>query len=213
MPRAAAEDAVHPASGGAAFDPALADDMPAEVEMDETGGVAACDLSLDEQLAAAREEAVMWRDRAQRSAAEFDNYRKRMQREQADLLSRAAERVVSEVLPALDNLERALVHVQEGGDATQLLQGVQMTHGQILDVLTKEGVEVIDPMGQPFDPMQHQAVGQHEDPSVPDHTVTAVYLKGYRMGGRVVRPASVVVATGGPIVSADTDEGPAPAGR
>ena len=106
--RAAGQEAAHPASGGAAFDPSLADDMPAEIELDEEGVAAACDLTVDEQLGAAREEAVLWRDRAARAQAEFDNYRKRMQREQADLVSRAAERVVSEVLPALDNLERAL---------------------------------------------------------------------------------------------------------
>jgi molecular chaperone GrpE len=212
--RAAPEESAHPASGGAASDPSLEADMPAQVELDEEGAAAACDLSLDEQLVAAREEAAEYRDRAMRAQAEFENYRKRMQREQADLVSRAAERVVSEMLPALDNLERALGHVREGGDSAQLLKGVEMTHGQIVDVLAKEGVEVIDPVGEPFDPAQHQAVGQKDDPSVPDHTVTAVYLRGYRMGGRVVRPASVVVAIGGPPAPDDgEDGGPATAGR
>jgi molecular chaperone GrpE len=213
--RAAEEESAHPASGGAAYDPSLEEDLPAQVELDEEGAAAACDFTLDEQLFAAREEAAAHRDRAMRAQAEFENYRKRMQREQADLVSRAAERVVSEMLPALDNLERALVHVKEGGDAAQLLKGVEMTHGQIVDVLAKEGVEVIDPVGEPFDPVQHQAVGQKEDPSVPDHTVAAVYLRGYRMGGRVVRPASVVVAVGGPAApeGGHEDGGPAPAGR
>jgi molecular chaperone GrpE len=197
--RAAAEESAHPASGGAAFDPSLADDMPAEIELDEEGAAAACDLTLDEQLVAARTETAEWRDAAQRRQAEFDNYRKRVVREQQDLTSRAAERVVAEVLPALDNLERALAHVREGGDAAQLVKGVEMTHGQILDVLKKEGVDIIDPVGEPFDALAHQAVGQREDASVPDHTVVDVYLRGYRMGGRVVRPASVVVATGGPL--------------
>jgi molecular chaperone GrpE len=197
--RAAREESTHPASGGAAFDPSLADDMPAEIELDEEGVAAACDLSFDDQLMAARNESAEWRDTALRSQAEFDNYRKRVLREQTDLTSRAAERVVSEMLPALDNLERALAHVREGGDAAQLVKGVEMTHGQILDVLKKEGVELIDPVGEAFDPLAHQAVGQREDAGVPDHTVLEVYLRGYRMGGRVVRPASVVVATGGPL--------------
>jgi molecular chaperone GrpE len=213
--RAAAEESAHPASGGAAYDPSLADDMPAQVELDEEGVTAACELSMGEQLTAAREEAAEYRDRALRAQAEFENYRKRMNREQMDLVSRAAERVVSEMLPALDNLERALAHVREGGDAAQLLKGVEMTSGQIHDVLAKEGVEVIDPVGQPFDPVQHQAVGQRDDTSVPDHTVVEVYLRGYRMGGRVVRPASVVVALGGPSSPKDTpaEGGPAPTGR
>jgi molecular chaperone GrpE len=80
-------------------------------------------------------------------------------------------------------------------------------------VLSKEGVTVIDPVGQAFDPVEHQAVGQREDPGVPDHTVLEVYLRGYRMGTRVVRPASVVVSSGGPARPEAADPGsPASAG-
>ena len=119
---------------------------------------------------------------------------------------------MSEILPALDNLERALAHVRQGGDAAQLLTGVEMPYGQILDVLAKEGVVVIDPAGEPFDPMEHQAVGQREDLTVPDHTVLDVYQRGYRMGTRIVRAASVVVSSGGPAAPPAEGKDPASAG-
>ena len=212
--RAAAEESAHPASGGAAYDLSLIDDMPAEIEMDAEGAAETRAIGADDRVAAAEAEAERHRDVALRARAEFDNFRKRVRREQEELLSRAAERVVAEMLPALDNLERALAHVREGGDAAQLVKGVEMTHGQILDVLAKEGVVVIDPAGEPFDPMEHQAVGQREDATVPDHTVLDVFLRGYRMGSRVVRPASVVVSSGGPAAEAGGADprGPASAG-
>ena len=211
---AAAEESAHPASGGAAYDPSLIDDMPAEIELDADGVAEACAVDADERIAAAQAETEHYRDVALRAQAEFDNFRKRTRREQEELLSRAAERVVAEMLPALDNLERALSHVRQGGDAVQLVKGVEMTHGQILDVLAKEGVVVIDPVDEPFDPIEHQAVGQREDTTVPDHTVVEVFLRGYRMGSRVVRPAAVVVSSGGPAASASGADarGPASAG-
>ena len=212
LKRAAAQESAHPASGGAAYDPSLIDDMPAEIELDAEGVAGACAVDADDRLAEALAEVERYKDSLLRSQAEFDNFRKRVRREQEELLSRAAERVVAEMLPALDNLERALAHVREGGDAAQLVKGVEMTHGQILDVLAKEGVVVIDPAGEPFDPIEHQAVGQREDTSVPDHTVLEVFLAGYRMGTRVVRPASVVVSSGGPAAVADASKGPASAG-
>jgi molecular chaperone GrpE len=149
-------------------------------------------------LEQARAEAAQHLDTAQRLQAEFDNYRKRVAREQGDLASRAAERVVSELLPVLDNLERAIEHTLAGGELDQLLKGVEMVHQQMVDVFTKEGVEIIDPFGARFDPLVHQAVGTEEDPDVPDSTCVKVLQRGYRLGGRVVRPAMVIVSHGGP---------------
>jgi len=106
--------------------------------------------------------------------------------------------VIAEMLPALDNLERALAHVEAGGSGEQLVDGVKMVLQQVLDVFGKEGVERIDPVGGQFDPNEHQAVGQAERVDVPDGTVVDMYQAGYRMHGRVLRPASVVVSTGGP---------------
>ena len=152
--------------------------------------------TLEAELAAARDEADACRDRAMRTQAEFDNYRKRVARDQQDMVNRAGERIIGEVLPVIDNLERAIEHVTAGGDVRQLLTGVEGVHRQLLGVLAKEGVSIIDPFGQPFDPMRHQAMAQREDAEVPEGMVVDVYQKGYEMHGKIVRPAMVVVSAG-----------------
>lgn len=171
-------------------DPTLAEDLGAEFEFRGD--------QLEDELTRAREEAGRHLETAQRLQAEFDNYRKRMAREQEDAIKRAGQRIVSEVLPALDNLERALAHAEESGESTGFVAGVEMVRQQILDVFAKEGVERIDPVGEPFDPNEHQAVGQANRDDVPEGTCVDMYQCGYRMHGRVLRPASVVVSTGGP---------------
>ncbi len=172
------------------LDPELEDDLGAELEMRGD--------QLMAELEIARKEAAHNLETAQRVQAEFENYRKRIARDHADAMKRAGERIVGHLLPVVDSLERAIDHVTAGGDTDDLLSGVEMVHGQLLDVLAKEGVVQIDPFGEPFDTLKHQAVGQKEDPELPEGTVVEIYQKGYEMHGRVVRPASVVVATGGP---------------
>jgi molecular chaperone GrpE len=178
------------------IDPELEEDLGAEYEVFEASRVE--DASLHEALDLARSQAAENLELAQRKQAEFENFRKRMRVEQAEAVSRAAQGVVSELLPVIDNLERAIDHVTAGGDVPDLLKGVEMVHGQLLDVLTREGVELQDPFGKTFDPELHQAVQQREDPDVPEGTIVEVFQKGYVMRGRVIRPAQVVVATGGP---------------
>ena len=172
------------------LDPELVDDLGAEFGL--RGDV------MDSELETARMEAAELRDRALRLQAEFDNFRKRTAREREDERKRATERLVVELLPAIDNLERAIEHTTADNDINHLINGVTSVHAQIVAVLGKEGVSVVDPVGQPFDPVTQQAVSQQEDPSVPDGTVIAAFQKGYEMGGRIVRPAMVVVSTGGP---------------
>jgi molecular chaperone GrpE len=150
------------------------------------------------ELEAAREEAAECRDKALRAQAEFDNFRKRIARERDEERQRAGERLVAEMLPVIDNLERAIDHTTAGGDLKDLLTGVEAVHTQLVGVLGKEGVEVIDPFGQPFDPNTQQAVSQMDDPEVAEGTVVEVFQKGYSLGGRVIRPAMVVVSAGGP---------------
>lgn len=153
---------------------------------------------LEAELEAAREEADRHLETAQRLQAEFDNYRKRMAHEQEDAVKRAGQRIIMEVLPALDNLERAVAHAEEAGESSDLTDGIRMVLQQMLDVFAKEGVERIEPEGEPFDPNEHQAVGQAERDDVPEGTCVDMYQCGYRMHGRVLRPAAVVVSTGGP---------------
>jgi molecular chaperone GrpE len=174
-------------------DPELVEDLGALLGADRDAGAA---------LEAARDEAARNLAAAQRWQAEFENYRKRQERDLADLRVRAGERIVTELIPVLDDLDRAIEHTvasaASGGELEHLLSGVEMVRTRILTVFEKEGVEVIDPFGAAFDPNMHHAVGQREDAKVPEHTVVEVYQKGYLMGGRVVRPAMVIVSAGGP---------------
>ncbi len=171
-------------------DPELTTDLGAEFEYRGD--------QLDAALEEAKAEAALNLETAKRIQAEFENYRKRMVREQTDAVKRAGERIVLELIPVVDNLERAIDHATAEAIGKELLTGVEMVLGQMLDILAKEGTEQVDPIGQPFDVNKHQAVGQKEEPEAFDGTVVEVYQKGYEMHGRVIRPAMVIVATGGP---------------
>ena len=110
---------------------------------------------------------------------------------------RAAEKLMGDLLPVLDDFERAIAHADANGE-TGLLDGVKAISSKLSDALSKHGLEAIDPAGEAFDALEHQAVGQVDDSSVPDETVAQVYQKGYRLGKKVVRPAMVTISTGGP---------------
>lgn len=138
------------------------------------------------------------RDRYARLQAEWDNYRKRTQVERVSERVRASEGLVMDLLPVLDDLERAIKHARETGEGGTLTDGVEAIQNKFLQILEKHKVTQIAALGEPFDAMQHQAVGTEEDPSVPEETVAKVFQQGYRMGDRVIRPAMVVTSTGGP---------------
>ncbi len=129
---------------------------------------------------------------AQRKQAEFENFRKRMTRENAAAVDKGVARVAGELLGALDHLELALRAAQaEGGS---LYEGVRMVQQELLGALGRVGVEVFDPKGSAFDPNEHEAMAQQPAEGVePGHVVT-VYQQGYRHNGQVLRPARVVVA-------------------
>ncbi|HXG59681.1 MAG TPA: nucleotide exchange factor GrpE, partial [Thermoanaerobaculia bacterium] len=135
------------------------------------------------------------RDRYLRTLADFDNYRKRSEREKADFYRYALADTLRELLPVLDNFDRALDHAEEGDE---FHKGVLLIYKQLLDVLQKHGVRPISESGVRFDPRIHEAVVREEDPSVPSHTVVAVLQKGYFLNDRLLRPALVKVAVGGP---------------
>ena len=149
------------------------------------------ELSVEERLAQADARAEEHLNDLKRLAAEFDNYRKRAARDQEGLVARAAERLVKELLPVLDDLERALVAADEHEEA-KLEDGVRLVHRSLADALRKEGLEEI-PTDGAFDPHVHEAL--LSQPSEADEgTVIEVLQKGYRLGDRVLRPARVVVS-------------------
>ena len=171
---------------------------PKDEEREADLGAQVVGTDLAAQLVAARDETARAVEEAARWQAEFENFRRRQSAQAEDQALRAGARVVERLLPVIDDLDRAVDHAVGGGDMAHLLKGVEMVSKQIAEVLVREGVEVIDPFGQPFDPNLHHAVNQIEDSEVPEHTVLEVFQKGYSMHGRVLRPAMVVVSSGGP---------------
>ena len=145
--------------------------------------------------AASSAEADEFKDRYMRTLADFENYRKRADREKSDFYKYALQGVLKELLPILDNFDRALEHAEEGDD---FHKGVLLIYKQLLDVLRKNGVKPIDEAGVKFDPNIHEGVIREDDASVPSQTVTAVLQKGYFLHDRLLRPAMVKVAVGGP---------------
>ena len=132
-------------------------------------------------------------DNLQRLKAEFDNYRKRMLREQTRILETAEADLAKKLLPVIDNLERAIGSAKESG-AEKLAAGVGKVLELMLDTLSKEGLEVIDPEGETFDPEYHEAMMVVETDECPEDTVIDVVQKGYRFAGVLLRPAMVRVS-------------------
>src|SRR5215470_12694051 len=156
------------------------------------------DLASDEvetELAEARRKAEEYLSDLRRVAADFDNYRKRVARDAQRQAAHATESVIGELLPVLDNLERAL-DASEHHEEAKVSEGVQLVKQQLVDLLTRRGLEEIDAEpGSPFDPHVHEALS-HQPSEHPEGTIAAVWQRGYRAGNRVVRPARVVVSSG-----------------
>jgi molecular chaperone GrpE len=138
-------------------------------------------------------------DQLQRTRADFDNYRKRVERERPMLAEAGVRDLVGELLPVLDNLERALEALVAAGDegAQGIVAGVDMVKQQLGALLVGRGVEEIPAHGEAFDPNVHEAVQGVPSPDHPEGTVVAVVERGYRMSDAVIRPARVVVSQGG----------------
>ena len=149
---------------------------------------------LQEDLDKARTEAADYLDNLQRLKAEFDNFRKRMLREQSDFLNLATQEIIKELLPVVDNFERAMAHEIEDGHLDDYKGGMQLVYNQLVDALAKEGLTSEEPVGEPFDPSKHEAMMQVDSDEYPEGTVAAVLEKGYLLKGRVIRPAKVAVA-------------------
>ena len=131
-------------------------------------------------------------DRILRLQADFENFRRRTAKEKEELAAVITQNLLTDLLPLLDNFERAMAVEQTDGEAFQ--KGVEMIFTQLREVMDKHGLEGIEAEGKPFDPNLHQAVMRVENPDVEDGTITQVLQKGYQAKGRVIRPAMVQVA-------------------
>jgi len=158
------------------------------------------DENVNDDLARVSAERDDYLDQLQRTRADFDNYRKRVERERPLLAEAGVRDLVGELLPVLDNLERALEALVAAGDqgAVGIVAGVEMVRQQLGALLTGRGVEEIPAAeGEAFDPNVHEAVQSLASPAHPEGTVVAVVERGYRMSDAVIRPARVVVSQGG----------------
>jgi molecular chaperone GrpE len=166
-------------------EPQEADDHETKLEHD-----------LDE-LTAKAQKADEYLELAQRTRADFENYRKRAARETAAAQQRGVVTLVRELLPAVDNLDRALEAITADGSANgdELVSGIKLVHAELIAALGRAGVERFDPQGERFDPVCHEAVGQQSVEGTQSGTIVEVYQRGYRLGDSLIRPARVLVAS------------------
>lgn len=135
-------------------------------------------------------------ERLLRVRAEFDNYRKRLQRDMADLRVQVRSATLQEFLPVFDHFEMALAHADQAADPEALTQGMAMIKAEFRRTLESLGVEIIQAEGQPFDPGYHEAVAQEPSATIPEGHVIKQWKNGFRIGERLIRPAAVVVSAG-----------------
>lgn len=141
-----------------------------------------------------RDKAALY-DQLLRRAAEFENFRRRIERERSDAYQRARVEVLVEFLPVVDNFERALSSLENsGGDAEALRHGVELIHKQFKDALTKFGLEPVEAIGQTFDPHLHEAVTIEPTDKHKENTIIEEFQRGYKIGDKLLRPAKVKVA-------------------
>jgi molecular chaperone GrpE len=178
-------------------DPANEQERFAEKQAAEDGAApsqdAAPEAEAEDPHTRAERERDEYLDLARRSQADFENYRKRAAKEAAAAGQRAKSGLVRELLPVVDNLERALASANEGEQ--HLAEGVRLVHSELIAVLERNGVEQFDPRGERFDPGEHEALSMRSEDGAESGTVLDVVEKGYRVNGTVLRPARVVVSS------------------
>ncbi|BFU96631.1 MAG: Protein GrpE [Nitrospira sp.] len=155
------------------------------------------EAALQKALGAKSEELKALHDKYLRHAAEFDNYKRLAQRDQREQIRFGNEQLLKELLPTVDNLERAIKAAKTDGINDSLIQGVDLTLKQLLTVLGRFGVQAIETVGKPFDPSAHQAVASVPSDKVPAQHVVEEFQRGYRLHDRILRAAMVTVSAGG----------------
>jgi molecular chaperone GrpE len=158
----------------------------------------------DAALAALQQERDALQDQFLRARAEFDNYRRRVARENEQLRTTATQALMRDLLPIVDNMERALSHVEDKTDG--LAMGVEMIMKQLTGVLSARGLEPIAAKGEPFDPNVHEALTHQPSVEYPADTVMEEFQRGYRLGDFVLRPTQVVVSSGPPAETGPGEE-------
>lgn len=175
----------------------VADNVPNKSNESEPGtatGADPSDTGQVDHITRMQQELSAARDQALRAAAELENYRKRVQRDMQEERKYASVAVVRELLPVVDDIDRAIASAEQSHDAEALLDGIKMVRKQLAELLTNQGVQQVPAQGAEFDPAIHEAIMQQTTDEHPPGTVVQVAKEGYRMHDRVVRPAQVVVS-------------------
>lgn len=161
---------------------------------------------LEQRLKEKEDEAEALIDRLKRLAAEFENYKKRSAKEKEEFKKFSQQSLVRELLPVVDNLERALLHGKDNQETADLLNGVKLTLDGLIKCLEKFGVIPFDSIGQPFDPEKHEAMNMAESTEAPPNMIIAEHRRGYIMWKRVIRPSLVTVSKAVPAEQEATPE-------
>jgi molecular chaperone GrpE len=150
--------------------------------------------NLEEKIKQLELELNDYKDRLLRKAAEFENYKRRNENDQLNLLKYAGESFIIKLLPAIDDLERSLAHMNEVNDVQKINEGTQLIYNKLTKALEDQGIKKIESIGQPFNVEYHEALMQRKDESVPEHTVVEELEAGYLYKDRVIRHAKVIVS-------------------
>ena len=164
-------------------------DITDENSVEETN-----ETKLEDNVKQLEQEIVELKDKLLRKAAEFENYKRRTENDQINLLTFAAESFIQKLLPVIDDFERSLGHIDDAEDINAIKQGLKLIYDKLMKVLDEQGVKKIDAIGNPFDVDYHEALMQRPDDSVEPHTVLDEMEKGYTYKDKVIRHAKVIVS-------------------
>ena len=150
--------------------------------------------NLVEKIKVLEQDIIQYKELALRKAAEFENYKRRTENDQLNLLKYAAESLIIKLLPTIDDLERSLEHMTEETDVQKIKEGVQLIYNKFVKTLADQGIQKMESIGKPFSVEFHEALMQRADDSVPPHTVIDELETGYMYKDRVIRHAKVIVS-------------------
>ena len=166
-----------------------------EVEIeDEKSNEEIIEISTEEKINQLETEVLEFKDKLLRKAAEFENYKRRTENDQMNLLTYAAESFIKKLLPVVDDFERSLQHIEDAQEIDAIKQGIKLIYDKLMKVFQEQGVKKIDSVGKHFDVEYHEALMQRADDSVESHTVLDELEKGYTYNDKVIRHAKVIVS-------------------
>ena len=151
-------------------------------------------IDLEDKLKSTEQELEGYKDRLLRKAAEFENYKRRVENDQFNLLKYAAESLIIKLLPVIDDFERSLIHIKDAKDVDSIKDGIKLVYDKLMKMLEDQGVKSIDAVGKPFDVHYHEAIMQRKADNVEPHTVIEEFEKGYLYKDRVIRHSKVAVS-------------------